>query len=73
MNTASRSGVIFYRRGVRSVDSKGNKVNGVANLCKHQNLSQVMYDIENKINLAVFPGLQVEYSTIVQIYLLFCS
>jgi len=38
-----RSGVIFYRRGVRSVDSKGNKV---------------MYDIENKINLAVFPGLQ---------------
>merc|ERR1712130_370996 len=38
-----RAGLIFYRRGVRSVDSKGNKV---------------MYDIENKINLAVFPGLQ---------------
>ena len=35
--------------------------------------SKVMYDIENKINLAVFPGLQVEYSTILQIYLLFCS
>merc|ERR1712032_4321 len=38
-----RAGLIFYRRGVRSVDNKGNKV---------------MYDIENKINLAVFPGLQ---------------
>lgn len=38
-----RAGIIFYRRGVRSVDSKGNNV---------------MYDIENKINLAVFPGLQ---------------
>merc|ERR1712203_272547 len=38
-----RAGLIFYRKGVRSVDSKGNKV---------------MYDIGNKINLAVFPGLQ---------------
>merc|ERR1712013_816716 len=34
---------IFYRKGVRSVDNKGNKV---------------MYDIGDKINLAVFPGLQ---------------
>merc|ERR1712156_738555 len=32
-----------YRKGVRSVDNKGNKV---------------MYDIGDKINLAVFPGLQ---------------
>jgi glycine hydroxymethyltransferase len=39
----ARAGIIFYRKGVRSVDNKGNKV---------------MYDIENKINLAVFPGLQ---------------
>lgn len=38
-----RAGVIFYRKGVRSVDRAGNKI---------------MYDIENKINLAVFPGLQ---------------
>jgi len=38
-----RAGIIFYRKGVRSVDNKGNKV---------------MYDIESKINLAVFPGLQ---------------
>jgi len=38
-----RAGIIFYRKGVRSVDR-----NGV----------ETMYDIENKINLAVFPGLQ---------------
>lgn len=38
-----RAGIIFYRKGVRSVDSRGNKV---------------MYDLGNKINLAVFPGLQ---------------
>jgi len=38
-----RAGIIFYRKGVRSVDSKGNKI---------------MYDIGDKINLAVFPGLQ---------------
>jgi len=38
-----RAGVIFFRRGVRNVDRAGNNV---------------MYDIENKINLAVFPGLQ---------------
>jgi len=38
-----RAGIIFFRKGVRSVDARGNKV---------------MYDIENKINLAVFPGLQ---------------
>merc|ERR1711970_1351229 len=38
-----RAGLIFYRKGVGSIDNKGNKV---------------MYDIENKINLAVFPGLQ---------------
>ena len=38
-----RAGIIFYRKGVRSVDR-----NGV----------ETKYDIENKINLAVFPGLQ---------------
>ena len=38
-----RAGIIFYRKGLRSVDR-----NGV----------ETKYDIENKINLAVFPGLQ---------------
>lgn len=38
-----RSGIIFYRKGVRKVKANGDKV---------------MYDIEKKINDAVFPGLQ---------------
>ncbi|KAM0733550.1 Serine hydroxymethyltransferase [Formica fusca] len=38
-----RAGVIFYRKGVRSVTKDGKKI---------------MYDIESKINQAVFPGLQ---------------
>nr|XP_021190693.2 serine hydroxymethyltransferase isoform X1 [Helicoverpa armigera] len=38
-----RAGVIFYRKGVRSVKANGTKV---------------MYDLENKINQSVFPGLQ---------------
>lgn len=38
-----RAGIIFYRKGVRSVSKTG--VN-------------VMYDLESKINQAVFPGLQ---------------
>lgn len=38
-----RAGVIFYRKGVRSVKANGDKV---------------MYDLEAKINEAVFPGLQ---------------
>ncbi|ELU03449.1 hypothetical protein CAPTEDRAFT_180856 [Capitella teleta] len=38
-----RSGMIFYRKGVRKVTAKGDKV---------------MYDLEKKINEAVFPGLQ---------------
>lgn len=39
-----RSGLIFYRKGVRSTNAK----TGV----------QTMYDLENMINAAVFPGLQ---------------
>lgn len=39
-----RSGVIFFRRGVRSVDPKTNK--------------ETMYDLEDRINFAVFPSLQ---------------
>ena len=39
-----RSGMIFYRRGQKSVDKKGNPV---------------MYDFEQRINNAVFPALQV--------------
>lgn len=38
-----RSGMIFYRKGLRKVTPKGDKI---------------MYDIEKKINEAVFPGLQ---------------
>lgn len=38
-----RAGIIFYRKGVRSVKANGQ---------------QVMYDLEGKINQAVFPGLQ---------------
>lgn len=38
-----RSGLIFFRKGVRKVNKDGTKV---------------MYDIEKKINEAVFPGLQ---------------
>ncbi len=38
-----RSGVIFYRRGVKGQDKSGK---------------DIMYDYERKINGAVFPGLQ---------------
>merc|ERR1711879_980484 len=38
-----RGAMIFYRRGQRSVDKKGNPI---------------MFDIEEKINQCVFPGLQ---------------
>ena len=38
-----RAGVIFFRRGVRSLDKNGEKI---------------MYDIEAKLNQAVFPCLQ---------------
>jgi len=38
-----RGSMIFYRKGERNMDKKGNPV---------------MYDLESKINWAVFPGLQ---------------
>lgn len=38
-----RGAMIFFRKGVRSTDKKGN---------------QVMYDLENPINASVFPGHQ---------------
>lgn len=38
-----RAGLIFYRKGVRSIDSKGK---------------ETMYNLESVINQAVFPGLQ---------------
>ena len=38
-----RAGLIFYRKGVRSVDKKGK---------------EIPYDLENRINFAVFPALQ---------------
>ncbi|XP_055328384.1 serine hydroxymethyltransferase, cytosolic-like isoform X2 [Paramacrobiotus metropolitanus] len=39
-----RAGLIFYRKGVKSVDEKTKK--------------EIMYDFEKPINEAVFPGLQ---------------
>lgn len=39
-----RAGVIFYRKGVKSVDAKTG--------------AKQLYDFEDKINQAVFPGLQ---------------
>nr|XP_003708127.2 PREDICTED: serine hydroxymethyltransferase, cytosolic [Megachile rotundata]XP_012152099.1 PREDICTED: serine hydroxymethyltransferase, cytosolic [Megachile rotundata] len=38
-----RAGIIFFRKGVKSIDKDGNKI---------------MYNFEDKINQAVFPGLQ---------------
>lgn len=38
-----RAGMIFFRKGVKGKDKKGK---------------DIMYDIEDKINFAVFPGLQ---------------
>jgi glycine hydroxymethyltransferase len=40
-----RGAMIFYRKGVRKVDKKTG--------------ANIMYDIEDKINFSVFPGLQV--------------
>lgn len=39
-----RSGLIFYRKGVRSIDKKTGK--------------EIHYNLEEKINFAVFPSLQ---------------
>lgn len=38
-----RAGLIFYRKGVRSVDKKGQ---------------EVTYDLQDRVNFAVFPSLQ---------------
>ena len=38
-----RAGIIFYRKGVKGVDKKGN---------------EVKYDLKQKIDFAVFPSLQ---------------
>lgn len=38
-----RGAMIFYRKGLRNVDKKGN---------------EILYDLEKKINFSVFPGLQ---------------
>uniref|UniRef100_A0A8C7PVP7 Serine hydroxymethyltransferase n=1 Tax=Oncorhynchus mykiss TaxID=8022 RepID=A0A8C7PVP7_ONCMY len=39
----ARAGLIFYRKGVRSVDKKGR---------------EIQYDLEDRVNFAVFPSLQ---------------
>lgn len=43
LSILSRAGLIFYRKGVRSVDKKGK---------------EIMYDLEDKVNFSVFPSLQ---------------
>lgn len=43
LSTGGRAGLIFFRKGVRSVDKKGR---------------EVMYDLQDKVNFAVFPSLQ---------------
>ncbi len=47
-----RGAMIFYRKGVRKVDKKSG--------------AEVMYDIEDKINFSVFPGLQVHCAHVPQ-------
>ena len=42
-----RGAMIFFRKGLRKTDKKGN---------------QIMYDMEQKINFSVFPGLQARPS-----------
>uniref|UniRef100_A0A3Q3J813 Serine hydroxymethyltransferase n=1 Tax=Monopterus albus TaxID=43700 RepID=A0A3Q3J813_MONAL len=39
----ARAGIIFYRKGVRSVDKKGK---------------EILYDLEDKVNFSIFPSLQ---------------
>uniref|UniRef100_A0A8C8C1V6 Serine hydroxymethyltransferase n=1 Tax=Oncorhynchus tshawytscha TaxID=74940 RepID=A0A8C8C1V6_ONCTS len=39
----ARAGLIFYRKGVRSVDKKGK---------------EIQYDLEDRVNFSVFPSLQ---------------
>lgn len=43
LSPLARAGLIFFRKGVRSVDKKGR---------------EVMYDLQDKVNFAVFPSLQ---------------
>ncbi|NXF27790.1 GLYM protein, partial [Rhodinocichla rosea] len=44
VSLATRSGLIFYRKGVRSVDQKTGR--------------ETLYDLEDRINFSVFPSLQ---------------
>lgn len=43
LSSLCRAGLIFFRKGVRSVDNKGR---------------EVAYDLQDKVNFAVFPSLQ---------------
>lgn len=42
-SSTCRAGLIFYRKGVRSVDKKGK---------------EVLYNLQDRVNFAVFPSLQ---------------
>lgn len=52
-----RAGIIFFRRGKKGVDKKGN---------------DIMYDYEDRINGAVFPSLQVNNYFIQECLLRLC-
>ena len=53
-----RGAMIFFRKGVKGQDKKGK---------------DVMYDLESKINFAVFPGAQVHLTSRLACCLLCCS
>ena len=67
-----RGAMIFYRKGLKEVNKKGEEVNFTSELLLFYALSakrfmysllsssppKVFYDFEDKINQAVFPGLQ---------------
>ena len=55
-----RAGIIFFRKGVKSVDIKSGK--------------EIKYEFEDAINNAVFPGLQGgPHNTAIGKYLTFCA
>lgn len=53
-----RGAMIFFRKGLRKTDKKGN---------------QIMYDMEQKINFSVFPGLQARPRKVVSLIIPPCQ
>ena len=48
-----RGAMIFFRKGLRKTDKKGK---------------EIMYDMENRINFAVFPGLQARPPAVMSLW-----